>query len=112
MWVYVFGNKLLLFIVNYVLYKIVEVVLFLYGDDVRNFVQRNFYVDDVLIFLFIKEEVIDLFIRIKDVFMILGKIRLYKFVLNDGEVMKNLFLEDLVKDLKEINFNLESLFVQ
>lgn len=44
--------------------------------------------------------------------MILGKIRLYKFVLNDGEVMKNLFLEDLVKDLKEINFNLESLFVQ
>lgn len=61
-----------------------------------------------MIYLFIKEEVIDLFIRIKDVFMILGKIRLYKFVLNDGEVMKNLFLEDLVKDLKEINFNLES----
>lgn len=41
--------------------------------------------------------------------MTLGKIRLHKFVSNDGEVMKNLPSEDLAKDLKEINLNSESL---
>lgn len=44
--------------------------------------------------------------------MTLGKIRLHKFVSNDGEVMKNLPSEDLAKDLKEINLNSESLPVQ
>lgn len=44
--------------------------------------------------------------------MTLGKIRLHKFVSNDGEVMKNLSSEDLAKDLKEINLNSESLPVQ
>lgn len=44
--------------------------------------------------------------------MTLIKIRLHKFVSNDGEVMKNLPSEDLAKDLKEININSESLPVQ
>lgn len=59
-----------------------------------------------------KEEAIDLLTRTKDALMTQGKIRLHKFVSNDGEVMKNLPSEDLAKDLKEINLNSESLPVQ
>lgn len=40
--------------------------------------------------------------------MTLGKIRLHKFVSNDGEVMKNIPSEDLAKGWKEISLNLES----
>lgn len=60
----------------------------------------------------VKEEAIDLLARTQDALMTLGKIRLHKFVSNDGEVMKNLPSEDLAKDLKEINLNSESLPVQ
>lgn len=110
--VHVFGNKPSPSIANYALHKTAEVASSSYGDDVRNFVQRNFYVDDALTFLPTKEEAIDLLTRTKDALMTLGKIRLHKFVSNDGEVMKNLPSEDLAKDLKEINLNSESLPVQ
>lgn len=98
--VHVFGNKPSPSIANYALHKTADVASSSYGEDIRNFVQRNFYVDDALTYLPTKEEAIDLLIRTKDALMTLGKIRLHKFVSNDGEVMKNLPSEDLAKDLK------------
>lgn len=110
--VHVFGKKQSPSIANYALHKAAEVASSLYGEDVRNFVHRNFYVDDALTALPTKEEAIDLLTRTKDALMTLGKIRLHKFGSNDGEVMKNIPSEDLAKDLKEINLNSESLPVQ
>lgn len=110
--VHVFGNKPSPSIANYALHKTAGVASSSYGEDVRDFVQRNFYVDDGLTSLPTKEEAIDLLTRTMDALMTLGKIRLHKFVSNDGEVMKNLPSEDLAKDLKEINLNSESLPVQ
>lgn len=45
--VYVFGNIMLLVIVIYVFRKIVEVS----DENVKNFVMRNFYVDDGLLLI-------------------------------------------------------------
>lgn len=55
-----FGNKQSPSIVKYALHKTATVVSSSYGKDVRNFVQRNFYVDDALTPLPTKEEAIDL----------------------------------------------------
>lgn len=101
--VHVFENKPSPAIANCALHKTAEVASSSYGEDVRNFVQRNFNVDDALTSLPTKEEAIDLLARTKAARMTLGKIRLHKFALNDGEVMKNLPSEDLANDLKEIN---------
>lgn len=77
-----------------------EVASSSYGEDVNNFVQRNFYVDDALTFMPTKEESIALLSRTTDAFMTLGQIRLHKFASNDGEYMKNLPSEDLAKEFK------------
>lgn len=58
--------------------------------DVYDFIYKNFYVDDGLVFCCIFEEVINLFVCICVLYDI-GKFRLYKFVLNNREVL-NLFL--------------------
>lgn len=55
MCVYVFGNSLLFVIVIYGICKIVENV----DEDVKDFVNCNFYVDDGFIFLFDEVSVID-----------------------------------------------------
>lgn len=53
--VYVFGNKLLFFVVMYGLYRIVLDVKDFFGLDVIDFVLKYFYVDDGLIFVFIEK---------------------------------------------------------
>lgn len=58
--VYVFGNIFLLVVVIYGLWKIVENE----DSDVRNYVMKNFYVDDGFIFLFFSVEVIRLLKKI------------------------------------------------
>lgn len=58
MCVYVFGNSLSFVVVMYGLRRIVEIVENQYGYDVCKFVEKNFYVDDVLIFFFFLKEVI------------------------------------------------------
>lgn len=60
MWVYVFGNCLLLVVVMYVLCKVNE-----NGEkNIRDYVEWNFYVEDGLIFVLIVDEVIELMKKI------------------------------------------------
>lgn len=63
--VHVFEHKPSPSIANCVLHKTAQVASSSYGEDVRNFVQRNFYVDDALTSLPTKEEAIDLLARTK-----------------------------------------------
>lgn len=76
--VYVFGNGFFFFVVIYGFRKLVE----LFSEDVKEFINNNFYVDDGLLLCNSEEEVISFVFRIKDVFNEGGKLRFYKFVLN------------------------------
>lgn len=76
--VYVFGNSFFFFVVIYGFRKLVE----FFSEDVKEFINNNFYVDDGLLLCNSEEEVISFVFRIKDVFNEGGKLRFYKFVLN------------------------------
>lgn len=104
MCVYVFGNVLFFVIVIYGLWKIVENCENIYGFDVKDFVSRNFYVDDGLVFLLFCEKVIDLIKRIKIVFKENGNLWLYKIVLNDREILNSFGEEDLNKNFRDVYF--------
>ncbi|XP_048747853.2 uncharacterized protein LOC125660050 [Ostrea edulis] len=110
--VHVFGNKPSPAIANYALQKTAEIASETYGKDVKKFVQRNFYVDDALTSVSSAEEAIDLLTRTKDALMTLGKIRLHKFASNSGEVMANLPLQDLSKELKNVDLDSDDLPLQ
>ena len=54
-----------------------------FGKDVREFVERNFYVDDGLVSLPTTQEATDLIRRTKEALMIHGNLRLHKIASND-----------------------------
>lgn len=72
--VYLFGNGLSWVVVIYGLRKMVK-----YGEevDVKEFVERNFYVDDGLVLMFIVDEVIILVKSIEVIFISVN-FRFYK----------------------------------
>lgn len=73
-----FWEQFFFFVVIYGFRKLVE----LFSEDVKEFINNNFYVDDGLLLCNSEEEVISFVFRIKDVFNEGGKLRFYKFVLN------------------------------
>lgn len=60
---YVFGNLLFLVIVIYGLRKVVS-VNFIISEEVVNFVNKNFYVDDGLFLIIIFEKVVEIMKKI------------------------------------------------
>lgn len=60
---YVFGNLLFLVIVIYGLRKVVS-VNFIISEEVVNFVNKNFYVDDGLVLIIIFEKVVEIIKKI------------------------------------------------
>ncbi|XP_061166266.1 uncharacterized protein LOC133175165 [Saccostrea echinata] len=110
--VHVFGNKPSPAIANYALQRTAEIASETYGEDVKKFVQRNFYVDDALTSVPSAEEAINLLTRTKKALMNIGKIRLHKFASNSGEVMANLPLQDLSKELKNVDLDSDDLPIQ
>ncbi|VDI41660.1 Hypothetical predicted protein, partial [Mytilus galloprovincialis] len=80
--------------------------------DVRDFIQRHFYVDDGLISLDSSQDMIDLLTRTQKTLLEEGNIRLHKFASNSDEVMSALPHEDLAQDLKSIDFDSDSVPLQ
>ena len=74
-----------------------------FGKDVREFVERNFYVDDGPVSLPTTQEAIDLIRRTKEALVIHGNIRLHKIASNDPIVMKSFDVKNLVKDLIDLD---------
>lgn len=99
---YVFGNSLLFVVVIFGFWKCVNEV----DDDVKNFVERNFYVDDGLMLFDGSEEVVDLLCCIQKIFKEEGNICLYKILLNCLDVIKFFLEEYLVKEVMGIKFDL------
>lgn len=74
-------------------------------QDVQDFIQRHFYVDDGLISVDSSEEMISLLKRTQTTLLEAGNIQLHKFASNSEEVMSALPTEDLAQDLKDLDLD-------
>lgn len=105
--VHVFGNTPSPAVATYGLRKTVENE----DSDVRNYVMKNFYVDDGLISLPSSAEAIRL-LKKTQVALNNARIRLHKIVSNDVEVMEAFPSEDLEKNLMSLDIGSDDLPVQ
>lgn len=110
--VHVFGNRPSPAIANYGLHKTAEISVEKYGSDVKDFIQKNFYVDDGLISLPSASEAIDLMTRTMSALKNEGNLRLHKVASNKEEVMSAFASDDLAKDLKDLDIGNDQLPVQ
>ena len=75
-------------------------------EDVRRFVEGNFYVDDGLTSLDSPEEAVSLLTRTKDHLQSEGSIRLHKIASNDARVLRAFSADDLATDIASVNLEL------
>ena len=73
-----------------------------FGEDVRDFIHQEFYVDDGLKSLPTVQQAVDLISRTKQLCE-KGGLHLHKFVSNSREVLKTVPEEDRAKNVREIN---------
>lgn len=108
MTVHVFGNSPSPSVATYGLRKSVESS----SEDVKELINNNFYVDDGLLSCNSEEEAISLVLRTKDALNEEGKLRLHKFASNSRTLLDSFPLEDLDKNLKDIDLGTASLPLQ
>jgi hypothetical protein len=108
MTVHVFGNSPSPAVATYGLRRSVSTA----EDDVRDFVTRNFYVDDGLISCCTEDEAVDLMKRTQQALMDGGCLRLHKVASNSKLVLKQFEPDDLAKDLKNLDVGQDILPVQ
>lgn len=82
-----------------------------YGTDSKEFVMRNFYVDDGLTSAPIEEDAIDLLKRTQEM-LAASNLKLHKIASNSNKVMTAFAPEDLAKDLKNFNLGADPLPLQ
>jgi len=109
MTVHVFGNSPSPAVANYGLKQVAEMSSKTYGEDVRRFIERGFYVDDGLVAKDTPEEAIDLMKATQQSMQTNGNIRLHKIASNNIEVMQAFPNEDLTKTLREVTIGQELL---
>ncbi len=109
--VHVFGNSPSLAVAIYGLRRAAELGEDEHGSDVKQFVLRNFYVDDGLTSISSEGEAIDLLKRARDM-MAESNIRLHKIASSHQQVMDAFPPEERANDLKDLNLNVDSLPLQ
>ncbi|XP_063397214.1 uncharacterized protein LOC134681506 [Mytilus trossulus] len=109
MCVHAFGNSPSPAIATYGLRKTAALGENVYGSDVKDYIENNFYVDDGLISLPSASEAISLMKRSKDALEKIGNIELHKIASNNKEVMNAFPQEELAKNLKEIDLDCDRL---
>ena len=108
MTVHTFGNGSSPAIASYGLHRSVDNA----DDDVRHFVRENFYVDDGLISCSTPSEAVDLVMRSQKALRDNGGIRLHKVTSNSREVLDAFPMDDLAKNLKDLDFGSDLLPMQ
>ena len=108
MCVHVFGNSPSPAVATYGLRKAVNGA----DEDVKNYVERNFYVDDGLASCKTPEEAINLVKKTQRALMDGGNIKLHKIASNKQEVMEAFPQEDLAKDIKDLDLRKDLLPLQ
>ncbi|MES9882784.1 MAG: hypothetical protein ABW185_18100 [Sedimenticola sp.] len=102
MCVHVFGNAPSPAIATYGLRKTAEASVETFGQDVKAFVEHDFYVDDGLASRPTAPQLVDLLKRTKNALQSEGNLRLHKIASNDDDVMKAFPTSDLAKDLQQL----------
>lgn len=82
-----------------------------HGSDARQFVERQFYVDDGLTSAAKPEEAIDLLTRTREM-LAESNLRLLKVASNSSQVMEAFPAEDRAKDLKDLDLGVDPLPLQ
>ena len=105
--VHVFGNSPSPAVATYALRK--SVGLGQVPLEVKQFVERDFYVDDGLTSVSTPEEAVALMKCTQETLMTNGNLRLHKIASNSDKVMNAFPVDDLAKDLKNLDFSVDSL---
>ncbi|XP_021359868.1 uncharacterized protein LOC110454597 [Mizuhopecten yessoensis] len=100
--VHTFGNSPSPAIATFGMRRAVSSVKEVYGEDVCNFVQDDFYVDDGLLSVPNAETAIDTLKRTQTAMMEGGNLRLHKISSNSAEVMQSFPEDDLAENLKDL----------
>jgi len=82
-----------------------------YGEEAKNFICRNFYIDDGLASLMTAQGVIDL-VKSEQATLATAKLRLHKVMSNSVEVMEAFPTEDRAKDVHDLDLRIYSLPAQ
>ncbi|CAG2233036.1 unnamed protein product [Mytilus edulis] len=106
--VHVFGNRPSPSIAMYGLRRIGELATESHGDDVKNFINNDFYVDDGLKSCPSSQDAIDLILKTQEAMKMHGNLRLHKFASNSKVVMNALEPGDLAKGLVDMDFEKDS----
>ncbi|XP_070546108.1 uncharacterized protein [Ptychodera flava] len=109
--VHLFGNVSSPAIATFGLRKIAEDGVSTYGEDVKEFIDKNFYVDDGLTSAPDAKKAISLVNRTRDL-LATRNVNFHKIVSNDEEVMTALPNEVRAKDLQSLDFNQDTLPTQ
>ncbi|XP_070549163.1 uncharacterized protein [Ptychodera flava] len=109
--VHLFGNVSSPAIATFRLRKIAEDGVSTYGEDVKEFNNKNFYVDDGLYSASDAQIAISLISRTRDL-LATRNVNFRKIVSNDEEVMIALPNEVRAKDLQSLDFNQDTLSTQ
>ncbi|XP_071138485.1 uncharacterized protein [Mytilus edulis] len=112
MTVHVFGNSPSPAVATFRLRRTAEISETEFGKDVKDYVVRNFYVDDGLNSLPNSSQAIDLMRRTQEALKTNGGLRLHKSASNDVTVVSAFSNDDLAKVLKDIKLEPEYLPVQ
>ncbi|XP_053375012.1 uncharacterized protein LOC128547190 [Mercenaria mercenaria] len=109
---HVFGNSPSPAIAAYGLKKTAAEMEPIFGSDVREFVEKDFYVDDGLSSYPDEATAIDLVTRTQKALKEGGNLRLHKIASNSEGVMKAFPKEDLAKELQDIKIGSDTLPTQ
>lgn len=109
--VHVFGNSPSPAVAIYCMRRAAEKGEEEHGSDARQFVERQFYVDDGLTSVPTPEEAVDLLTRTREM-LAESNLRLHKVASNKKQVMQAFPAEDLAKDLKDLELGVDPLPLQ
>ena len=110
--VHVFGNSPSPAIATFGLRRTADIAEQSAGADVKQFIYRNFYVDDALSSHATSDEAVDLLSRTQVALQDFGRLRLHKICSNSSEVLSAFDKDDLAKDLKDLDFDADNLPMQ
>ena len=82
-----------------------------FGEEVANFVKRDFYVDDGLESVTFVPEAVSVIQKTKDM-LSRSDLRLHKFVSNSKDVLATIFPDDRASNLKDLDFNDDALPIE
>jgi hypothetical protein len=112
MCVHVFGNIQSPAVATYGLRRRAMLAERQYSIDMKEFYNKNFYVDDALISLPTSKEVISLLKRTQEALKVEGNLRLHKICSNSNEVLSAFNKEDLAMELRDLDFHRDNLPLQ